>query len=458
MKKLIAAAAALLAAVSVLTVPAFASESRISSLDIRTDIAEDGSATVTEKLDMYAYQGTEMYIPMNQNMSGRKVSLLGVYESGKAYTNAGTWNSSWSRNKKAEQYGMSKANEICFGVGGYGRKKYTVKYRIGGFVTEYSDAYGVNWTFFSNMALPVGRAKVTVTSEKEELTSEKSRIWAFGFSGRCAFSDGTIVLSGENQKRMQLLARLGSSYSDAHKVSASFVSVQSAAMKGSSYEKAAEKAAETETQSAQSDDEDYKVHLLMDPFQAFLGSVALGLVIGIAIIALAFVTKLLIRLFPGIGGTPYLKKRAKVERKQLRNVEPYSSVPDDSLHVFLFVANSLGYISDAGDIASAYILYWIEHGNIGFSRKKRPVLSKDKAPEDPADRMLYTMLLSAAGKTGELWKEDFHSYASRHHDKFASWVSLLDEECAREAKDAGICAVTDDGNHGSSGSSGGGLC
>ena len=131
MKKLLSIATVILVAIFCIT-PISAADTHISSITIDCTINDDGSAVFTEVWDMHVYRGTEVYKTF-KNMYQKKLTLLSVSESGHQYTNIGNWNTNANKADKANKSGIHTINggyELCFGIGEYGHKVYTMKYSI----------------------------------------------------------------------------------------------------------------------------------------------------------------------------------------------------------------------------------------------------------------------------------------------------------------------------------------
>ena len=118
-----------------LALPAFgvpaAAQNQVHDVDISVELATDGSAHIREVWQMTLSRGTEVYLD-HQNLGDIKILDLTVSdETGETYKTERSWDTDRSFERKKNRCGLHAAGsgyEICWGIGEYGRRTYTVDY------------------------------------------------------------------------------------------------------------------------------------------------------------------------------------------------------------------------------------------------------------------------------------------------------------------------------------------
>ena len=87
--------------------------------------------------DMHVYRGTEVYKTF-KNMYQKKLTLLSVSESEHQYTNIETGIRMLIKLIRLIKAVFTQLTgyELCFGIGEYGHKVYTMKYSISNFINQ----------------------------------------------------------------------------------------------------------------------------------------------------------------------------------------------------------------------------------------------------------------------------------------------------------------------------------
>ena len=171
----------------------------IYDLDIRVDLAQDGSARITQVWDVNVVKGTEWYIPID-NLGEMYVTDLSVSENGQPFISEGTrWNVDRSLEQKAGRCGIvEKRNgvELCWGQGSYGPHVWTAEFTVYGLVQSFTDADGFNFMFVNpGLAAPPQHVKVTIVNAADgpEWTYDNTLVWGYGSYGDINVMDGAIV-------------------------------------------------------------------------------------------------------------------------------------------------------------------------------------------------------------------------------------------------------------------------
>ena len=175
----------------------------IRNVDIRVELATDGSAWITQKWDVWAASGTEWYIPV-ENLGPMTVSSLSVSEDGHTFQSLGDdWDVNASRSQKAGKCGVVRKRngvELCWGLGELGEHNWTARFHVTGLVQSLRDADGFNFMFVNpGMVAPPQKASVTILPPPDcpEWTLDNTLIWAFGYPGSIVLDNGKIILKSE---------------------------------------------------------------------------------------------------------------------------------------------------------------------------------------------------------------------------------------------------------------------
>ena len=389
-----------------------ASGARVNSIDINCQIDQNGTATFVEKWDMDVSEGTEGYKIFN-GMSDQPLKLIGVTDDrGKTYTNIGSWDSDLSKEYKTNKCGLIRDGghyELCFGLGDYGRRSYTMTYHIDHFVNQYEDQQGINYAFISDMALNVGDVTIRV-SGITPYSKDNAKIWAFGYSGSVNFDDGSVVLQTHslNSNKMQLLMGLESNaYASPNKRHASekFEDVVKDAKEGSSYSKGMSKAA--------------KIMLFI--FITFVIVMVIFIIVAVIVFS--------------DSGVVFENGRT-IKGKE---VTPFREIPcDKDIFLFYYLAKKLDIIGDdesRENLISGFILKWVRDGVVTIREKESGAIVKKKNYdmyldvdvkfENKQESALYKMFILAS-KDGVLQTKAFQKWCGKHYKKIDSWFTKVD--------------------------------
>lgn len=389
-----------------------ASGTRVNSIDINCQIDQNGTATFVEKWDMDVSEGTEGYKIFN-GMSDQPLKLIGVTDDrGKTYTNIGSWNSDLSKEYKTNKCGLIRDDghyELCFGLGDYGRRSYTMTYQIDHFVNQYEDQQGINYAFISDMALNVGDVTIRV-SGITPYSKDNAKIWAFGYSGSVNFDDGSVVLQTHslNSNKMQLLMGLESNaYASPNQRYSrkKFEKVVNEAKEGSSYSKGMSKAA--------------KIMLFI--FITFVIVMVIFIIVAVIVFS--------------DSGVVFENGRT-IKGKE---VTPFREIPcDKDIFLFYYLAKKLDIIGDdesRENLISGFILKWVRDGVVTIREKESGAIVKKKNYdmyldvdvkfENKQESALYKMFILAS-KDGVLQTKAFQKWCGKHYKKIDSWFTKVD--------------------------------
>lgn len=389
-----------------------ASSTKVNNIGITCQIDQNGTATFVEKWDMDVSEGTEGYKIFN-GMNDQPLTLIGVTDDrGVTYKNIGTWDSDVSRESKINKCGLIKDGghyELCFGLGDYGTRSYTMVYQIEHFVNQYKDQQGINYAFISDMSLDVSNVTIHVTG-MTPYSKENAKIWAFGYSGSVNFDNGGVTLKTDSlgSNKMQLLMGLESnSYTSPNKRHAGekFEDVVKDAKEGSSYSGGMSKAAK----------------IMIFIFIIFV------IVMVIFVIAAAIVFS--------DSGVVFENGRT-IKGKE---VTPFREIPcNKDIFLFYYLAKKLDIIGDdesRENLVSGFILKWVRNGIITIREKESGAIVKkknydmyldvDAKFENKQETALYKMFILAS-KEGVLQTKAFQKWCSKHYEKIDDWFTKVD--------------------------------
>ena len=184
----------------VLPVRPAAAQNKVHDVDITVTLATDGSAQIREVWDMTLSRGTEVYLG-RENLGDIKILDQTVSdETGETYKTDRYWDTERSFEKKKGHCGLnsiSNGYEICWGIGEYGHRTYTVDYTLTNLVKSLDDYDMIHYQFYTPNDFSAEHVKVTLQKPGFEMDT-LTRIWAFGYDGYIWRENGTVIAESEN--------------------------------------------------------------------------------------------------------------------------------------------------------------------------------------------------------------------------------------------------------------------
>lgn len=177
--------------------PASALTPSIRDIDITLTLLPDGTASIHERWDVCAADGTEWYL-VRGNLGDIEIGNLAVRdESGRSYVNEGSWDTQRGIAEKAGRCGIVRKRdgaEICWGIGSLGDHVFDVSYTMSRSVKSLNDYDMLHLqTVSPGLSSPPRHVRVTVRAQQHQLDTSNTRAWGFGFAGRVDFRDGAVV-------------------------------------------------------------------------------------------------------------------------------------------------------------------------------------------------------------------------------------------------------------------------
>lgn len=177
--------------------PASALTPSIRDIDITLTLLPDGTASIHERWDVCAADGTEWYL-VRGNLGDIEIGNLAVSdETGRSYLDEGDWDTQRGIAEKAGRCGIVRKRdgaEICWGIGSLGDHIFDVSYTMSRSVKSLNDYDMLHLqTVSPGLSSPPRHVRVTVRAQQHQLDTANTRAWGFGFAGRVDFRDGAVV-------------------------------------------------------------------------------------------------------------------------------------------------------------------------------------------------------------------------------------------------------------------------
>jgi len=168
------------------------------SMDIYVD--KNGDASIVERWNCTATEGTEVYHPY-YNLGNSKIKNLAVSEGTTQYTTLSSWKTSGSLTSKAYKCGLnyiSDGVEICWGISQYGSHNYTIKYTITNFVSELEDSQMIYWTLIPyDFSSSIGSVYIKIHTDFH--IPDTIDVWGYGNTGTAYVYDGYIEMQSDGR-------------------------------------------------------------------------------------------------------------------------------------------------------------------------------------------------------------------------------------------------------------------
>lgn len=398
----------LAAVLSLVAVPLCAG-SDVDSLRINVELRDDGAALVTETWRINVSDDISEWYLVADNMGRMTIEDLRVCdETGNEYVNEGEWNVNRSRARKAGRCGLvtkSDGYEICWGVGSSGWHTYTVRYLLTGLVKGHEDLDGFNHMFVArDLGSSPQSIVLTIRKPGLELTTENTKVWAFGFHGEIHVEDGAVVARTMEPftRRSALIAMAGFEKGLFHPAlteSRTFDEVRQTAMEGSDYREP---------------DKD--------------GDFWIGLLVGLGVVLSVFVSvKVIVKT---------VKRKRELLGGGMRNVAWFRDAPlagDLKKSSNILLAFSGNTMLERQNLIAAYITRLFYRGAFEIVPqlgKSKPLMrirelevddSTDSRSDAGLESRLYSFIKEAAGEDGILQKNELQRWANRHGEALYDW-------------------------------------
>lgn len=413
---------------ALLCTPAALASNRVPEMEITVALRSDGSAAVTQVWTAETDEGTEFYLACKDS-GYLTITDFSVSDPDGPYAFVEDWDVNASFEEKARKCGMVETGdgvELCWGIGTYGPRRYTISYVLHGLAGAYSDADGFNHRFVDEMTTFPTTVSLTVSSEDgTPLTEANCGIWAFGYDGSIWFENGVIRAKSdsplESGQHMTVMVSLDKGIlAPLRQADGSFEAVKERAFEDSDYEEEAGPA---------------EILIVVGILAAIAGAIALG------------------------ATAAARMRKAKLNRRT-NQVDYFRDAPNNGN---LNVTHRLGAACELcreDSLLGAYLLRLIGDGALepeetGTDSPQVDLrLIRPPRNDNAYDDAFYTILEAAAGADGVLQAKELEQLSDRNAKPLAGFVdscrkdadrTMIRAGCYRGAVCEGVKSLTEQG-------------
>ena len=402
-----------------------AAQNQVHDVDITVTLDTDGSAKVREVWDMTLSRGTEVYLG-RENLGDIKILDLTVSdETGEVYTTDRSWDTDRSFERKKNHCGLNSISggyEICWGIGEYGRRTYTVDYTLTNLVKSLDDYDMIHYQFYTPNDFRGEHVKVTL--EKPGFVMDTlTRIWGFGYDGYIWREDGKVIAESENplepDHSVIVLMRFDKGTFDSQSVQERpFSAVLDRALEGA-------------------DEPDVPMSKAQETLYAILGFIF-------------FFGMCLLPVLPFI----FYRLQKRKQKKNTFGTRKLSTIPwsrdipygSDILKNYYVVSTSPDLKTKKNSVASAMILHMLQVGALTASRdlatgkveiRFNPDNFNAFKQLDHTEESLWKFMYEASGENKVLEEKEFSKWAKSHNGTLVNWTSRVKSSGLSKLKGGG---------------------
>ena len=391
-----------------------AAQNQVHDVDITVELATDGSASIQEVWKMTLTRGTEVYLG-RENLGDIKILDLTVSDdTGATYVTDRRWDTDRSFEKKRGHCGLNSISggyEICWGIGEYGERTYTVNYTLSNLVKSLDDYDMIHYQFYTPNDFRAEHVKVTI--EKPGFVMDTlTRIWAFGYDGYIWREDGKVIAENENplepSHSIIVLMRFDKGTFASESVQERpFSAVLDRALEGA-------------------DEPDVPLSKAEEALYTVLG-------------VIFFVGMCLLPFVPAIVRAVEKRKKKKdaFGTLNLGTIGWSREIPykGDILENYYVISTTPDLKAKKNSVASAMILHMLQVGCLEAVRdlasgKVNIYFNKDSKGFEElhhAEEKLWSMMYEASGSNHILEEKEFSEWAKNHRTKLVNWTTSVKE-------------------------------
>ena len=375
-----------------------ASDNYLDSLEIYAHLNEDGSAEIREVWTGYFNDSTENYKILD-NMDGRYITSFSVSDdSGNYYDYTDEWDIDASREAKTNKCGIIKRDdhyELCFGIGEYGYRTYTMNYTIDNFINKYQDGEGISWRF-ADYDFNINKISVHIEASSFSFDDSTSDIWGYGYEGTCNFNSGSIIMKTDGDiDYVQLVAIFPlNSFEQGKYIDMSTEEVEEQAINGSDF--------------GYNKNNSNKKEVIIIFSSIITISASIFLLVGF-ILSKASMKK------PISDSINTIRLKHGIYKPDKANISYFRDLPTDDIFYFYYLCVKSGLVKNNGDFLSAILLKWIRDNQVTFTNEGKAYkvdFSKDIDSDNEMETHLYHIFVAACGKDKILSENEFNNYAA----------------------------------------------
>ncbi len=410
---------------------AYASENTVHNIDIHVKVDYNGDAHINEVWNIDVYNGTEIYKIMNQIYESEIKDFYVVDDKGYMYKSMNQWDIQRSFDYKSYKCGIIQDEEhfeLCFGIGDYGNRTYSLNYTITNFVKDYKDVQGIKSMIISDMSLPVENFNMTIELPYS-IDKELSDIYGFGFKGIMSIDENKVIIKNTKpiilgEKVHFIMTFDDQLFENVYHSEVNINDVIRTLKRNSEYKK-----------SEYMSDEYYNTFLMKQEYTMMMF---------IAGISLMGVTGLILLV-------SYIRYKGKLKDYifndnttiQKENIKKNSEILD--LH--LFDIYYLSMITDILDETNRHNLIgslmfdWINKDILVFNKideSSYEISFNDIHFENGLERHLFNYLKEASGSNLLLEKDEFERWSLENYEKIDLWLDEVYQYVENKYKNNGL--------------------
>lgn len=459
---------------------------RVSNIDVKVTIRDDGSANITQRWLGTFKEGTENYIPlenMDYTLTNFKVKQIILDEYGPEkdgeheFTSLGnSWNIDASKDQKTNKCGIhptgNKSLELCWGIGEYGYNIYELSYDVNPLAKSFTDLDGFNFQFINdgmNIGPTTGEVVIKFENPDITITQENTRAWGFGYIGEVEFWDNSLHFYTRqdltaNDSMICMVNFDKGMISPTTQIDKTFdEALKKEAFKGSDYKDT------KPLNKFQS--------ILFLIFSALVSICIIGLLIfltikgrnwflgifmifwggipsisAVPLILMGGVVALLVLIFPLVAILILLfpaLKQMKWDKKipSEKNIDYWRDCPKNSelFKTYSCVHNNQTQLKIKVDnLIASMMMVMIQKGELGITKDistgllgneiEKVNITFNKEPENANYRTLYLLLKMAAGSNNILEKNEIKTFGYKHSTEIESLLNVVSSEGIKEAQ------------------------
>ncbi len=386
-------------------------QNKVHDVDVTVTLATDGSAHIREVWDMTLSRGTEVYLG-RENLGDISILDLTVSDDqGETYTTDKRWDTDRSFERKKNHCGLnptSEGYEICWGIGEYGHRTYTVDYTLTNLVKSLDDYDMIHYQFVTPNDFRSEHVKVTISKPGFEMDT-LTRIWAFGYDGYIWREDGSVFAESETplepDNSVIILMRFDKGIFNSESIQERpFQVVLDRALEGA-------------------DTPDNPLPRWKEKLYEILGAIFFGFMI----------------LIPFLPLVARIIQRRKARKNTFGTLDLSSigwsrDIPYDGniLMNNYIISTSKDIKAKNNSVASAMILHMLQEGCLEAQRDlasgKVNIYFKEDADFsnlDSTEKGLWSMMFEASGPNRILEEKEFSAWARKHETRLVNWTNSV---------------------------------
>ena len=402
---------------NILNISAYTDSIDKISMDIFVD--DDGTAYVEEVWETEVASGTENYKVFENLQTSQIIDFTVKDEAATVYEYQNNWDINASRLEKKNKNGIvynSNGIELCWGVGEYGYRTYTLNYTITNFVQQYNDSQSIYFGLISHDMNPTPQNIDITISSNYNFNEIGALLWGYGYEGVADIIDGKIIL--RNTEKFQ---------------SSNYVTFL------------------VELPNNNFNTTDY----VNDNFDKLFNQAEVGVenkfsiwsnLLNIIIVLFQF---LIISVGIIAAITSYKKANVKMTIASIKDTNYYRDIPckKDIFRAYV-IGKYSGLIKENSNLIGAILLKWIKEKKVTFIEvegglftkgdKNAIDLSKPFYSDNIHETELYNMFLKASKGNKALEKNEFSKWYMRNYTTVNNWFSKIESSMKTSFESEGL--------------------